>query len=161
MPPKKAQQAAKAPREKPSAAPTRTSARQIEAEKKRKANARKAAARNNTARTTGTVKVARRTKPGTLALREIRQYQLNTELLMPKLPFERLIREILQDLGHTDWRIQEGALGALQEATEAYLVNIFEQTLLSAIHGRRVTVQQKDMRHVFQLQRLNGLHIRD
>jgi histone H3 len=60
-----------------------------------------------------------------LALREIRRYQKSTELLFRKIPFQRLVREIGQDFG-SDLRWQGTAIQALQEAAEAYLVNLFE-----------------------------------
>ena len=62
-----------------------------------------------------------RLRPGTVALREIRKYQKSTELLIRKLPFQRLVREIAQDF-KTDLRFQSSAVSALQEAAEAYLV---------------------------------------
>mmetsp|Transcript_40139 Transcript_40139/g.75105 ORF Transcript_40139/g.75105 Transcript_40139/m.75105 type:complete len:145 (-) Transcript_40139:117-551(-) len=85
-----------------------------------------------------------RYRPGTLALREIRKYQKSTELLIRKLPFQRLIREIAQDI-NTDVRFQSQAVLALQEAAEAYLVGLFEDTNLCAIHAKRVTIMPKDM----------------
>ncbi|BGP34927.1 histone H3.1 [Rhodotorula toruloides] len=91
---------------------------------------------------TGGVKKPHRYKPGTVALREIRRYQKSTELLIRKLPFQRLVREIAQDF-KTDLRFQSSAIGALQEAAEAYLVSLFEDTNLAAIHAKRVTIQPK------------------
>ncbi|KAE8240510.1 hypothetical protein A4X13_0g7765, partial [Tilletia indica] len=91
------------------------------------------------------VKKPHRYKPGTVALREIRKYQKSTELCLRKLPFQRLCREICQDVIKTDMRFQSGALGALQEASEAYLVSLFEDTNLAAIHAKRVTIMPKDM----------------
>ena len=85
-----------------------------------------------------------RFRPGTVALREIRRYQKSTALLIPKLPFQRLVREISQDF-RTDLRFQASALAALQEASEAYLVGLFEDTNLCAIHARRVTIMPKDI----------------
>uniref|UniRef100_A0A8D2P347 Core Histone H2A/H2B/H3 domain-containing protein n=1 Tax=Zosterops lateralis melanops TaxID=1220523 RepID=A0A8D2P347_ZOSLA len=82
--------------------------------------------------------------PGTVALREIRRYQKSTELLIRKLPFQRLVREIAQDF-KTDLRFQSAAIGALQEASEAYLVGLFEDTNLCAIHAKRVTIMPKDI----------------
>ncbi|KAJ2046549.1 histone H3.1 [Coemansia sp. RSA 376] len=93
---------------------------------------------------TGGVKKPHRYRPGTVALREIRRYQKSTELLIRKLPFQRLVREIAQDF-KTDLRFQSSAIAALQEAAEAYLVSLFEDTNLAAIHGRRVTIQPKDL----------------
>ncbi|KAE8221347.1 hypothetical protein CF319_g5276 [Tilletia indica] len=93
----------------------------------------------------GGVKKPHRYKPGTVALREIRRYQKSTELCLRKLPFQRLVREICQDVIKTDMRFQSAALGALQEASEAYLVSILSDTNLAAIHAGRVTIQPKDM----------------
>jgi histone H3 len=73
----------------------------------------------------GGVKKPHRYRPGTVALREIRRYQKSTELLVRKLPFQRLVREIAQDF-KTDLRFQSSAILALQEAAEAYLVGLFE-----------------------------------
>ncbi|XP_055337116.1 uncharacterized protein LOC129587402 [Paramacrobiotus metropolitanus] len=92
----------------------------------------------------GYVKKPRRFRPGTVALREIRRYQGSTELLIRKLPFQRLVREIAQDF-KTDLRVQSAAIGALQEASEAYLVGLFEDTNLCAIHAKRVTIMPKDI----------------
>ena len=83
-------------------------------------------------------------RPGTVALREIRKYQKSTELLIRKLPFQRLVREIAQDF-KGDLRFQSTAILALQEATEAYLVSLFEDTNLCCIHAKRVTISPKDM----------------
>jgi len=88
------------------------------------------------------VKRPHRFRPGTVALREIRKYQKSTELLIRKLPFQRLVREIAQDTG---LRFQSCAILALQEAAEAYLVGLFEDTNLCAIHAKRVTIMPKDM----------------
>ena len=87
-----------------------------------------------------------RYRPGTVALREIRRYQKSTDLLICKLPFERLVREILLDVEFgRDKRLGNGAVGALQEASEAYLVELFEDTNLCAIHAKRVTIMPKDI----------------
>ncbi|EIW85552.1 histone H3 [Coniophora puteana RWD-64-598 SS2] len=104
------------------------------------------AARKSMAATaaTGGVKKPHRFRPGTVALREIRRYQKSTELLIRKLPFQRLVREIAQDF-KTDLRFQSSAVLALQEASEAYLVSLFEDTNLAAIHAKRVTIQPKDL----------------
>ncbi|KAM3323557.1 hypothetical protein P3S67_004708 [Capsicum chacoense] len=93
---------------------------------------------------TGGVKKPHRFRPGTVALREIRKYQKSTELLIRKLPFQRLVREIAQDF-KTDLRFQSSAVAALQEAAEAYLVGVFEDTNLCAIHAKRVTIMPKDI----------------
>ena len=77
----------------------------------------------------GGVKKPHRYRPGTVALREIRKYQKSTDLLIRKLPFQRLVREIAQDFKN-DLRFQSAAILALQEASEAYLVSLFEDTNL-------------------------------
>jgi histone H3 len=92
----------------------------------------------------GGVKKSKRFRPGTAALREIRRYQKSTELLIRKMPFQRLVREISQEF-RMDLRFQSTAILALQEATEAYLVGLFEDTNLCAMHAKRVTIQPKDM----------------
>ena len=92
----------------------------------------------------GGVKKPHRYRPGTVALREIRKYQKSTELLIRRLPFQRLVREIAQDF-KTDLRFQSSAINALQEAAEAYLVSLFEDTNLCNIHAKRVTIMPKDI----------------
>lgn len=91
-----------------------------------------------------------RFRPGTVALREIKRYQKSTELLIRKMPFNRLVREIAQDFKN-DLRFQGTAIIALQEASEAYLVSLFEDTNLCAIHAKRIGIQPKDIqlaRHI-------------
>ena len=78
-------------------------------------------------------------RPGMVTLREIRHYQKSTELLIRKMPFQRLVREIAQDF-KSYLRFQSGAILALQEASEAYLVGLFEDSNLCAIHAKRVTI---------------------
>ena len=86
-----------------------------------------------------------RYRPGTVALRDIRRYQKTGELLIGKLPFAQLVvQEIVQDF-KTDLRFQREAIAALQEAAEAYLVGLFEDTNLCAIHAKRVTIAPKDI----------------
>jgi len=79
-----------------------------------------------------------------VALRDIRKFQKSTELLIRKLPFQRLVREIAQDFKN-DLRFQGGALVALQEAAESYLVSLYEDTNLCAIHAKRITIMPKDL----------------
>ncbi|XP_055971364.1 histone H3.3A-like [Sorex fumeus] len=90
------------------------------------------------------VKKPHRYRLGTVALREIRRYQKSNELLIHKLPFQCLVQEIAQDF-KTDLCFQSVAIGALQEASEAYLVGLFEDTNLCAIHAKRVTIMPKDI----------------
>ncbi|KAI1812855.1 histone H3-like centromeric protein cse-4 [Poronia punctata] len=89
----------------------------------------------------------RRYKPGTLALKEIRRMQSSTDLLIRKLPFSRVVREIALSIRPKDegMRWQSQAIAALQEAAEAFLVHLFEDTNLCAIHAKRVTIMQKDI----------------
>ena len=93
---------------------------------------------------TGGIKKPHRYRPGTVALREIRKYQKSTGLLIRKWPFQRLVREIAQNF-KTDLRFQSHAIMALQEASECYLVHLFEDTNLCAIHAKRVTIFPKDI----------------
>nr|XP_051211547.1 histone H3.3-like [Lolium perenne] len=86
-----------------------------------------------------------RYRPGTVALREIRKYQKGTDFLIKKLPFQRLVREVGQNL-KVDLRFQNHALLALQEAAEAYLVGLFQDTNLCATHAKRITILPKDIR---------------
>ena len=92
-----------------------------------------------------TGKKTKRFRPGTVALREIRKFQKSTDLMIRKLPFQRLVREIAGDFKE-DLRFQSTAIAALQESSEAYLVALFEDTNLCAIHAKRVTIQINDMR---------------
>ena len=109
----------------------------------RKHIAHKAAAKKTQSATNG-VKKPHRFRPGTVALREIRRFQKSTELLIRKLPFQRLVREIASEY-RSELRFQSSAVLALQEASEAYMVGLFEDTNLRAIHAKRVTIMPKDM----------------
>ena len=94
----------------------------------------------------GGVRKPRRYRPGTVALRQIRKYQTSTELLIRKLPFQRLVREVVWSLWKDkQYRFQSTALLALQEACEAFLVRMFGQVNDIAIHGKRVTIQPRDI----------------
>uniref|UniRef100_A0A7S4EEK9 Core Histone H2A/H2B/H3 domain-containing protein n=1 Tax=Pseudo-nitzschia australis TaxID=44445 RepID=A0A7S4EEK9_9STRA len=87
----------------------------------------------------------RRMRPGERALKEIRQYQNSTDLLIRRLPFARLVREIQQGLSRRAYSWQASAILALQEAAEAHLVGLFEDCNLCAVHAKRVTIMPKDM----------------
>ncbi len=96
------------------------------------------------------LKKPHRFRPGTVALREIRRYQKSTELLIRRAPFARIVREVMQDtpvrgFDGASARIQSSALAALQEAAEAYLIGLFEDTNLCAIHAKRITIMPKDI----------------
>ena len=85
-----------------------------------------------------------RYRPGTVALREIIRFQKSTELLIRQMPFQRLVREIAQTYSPY-LQFQSGAVLALQEAVEAYLVGLLEDSNLCAIHAKRVTIMPRDM----------------
>ena len=82
---------------------------------------------------------------GERALKDIRRYQASTDLLIRRLPFARLVREIQQTMTKESLRWQGTAILALQEAAEAHLVGLFEDANHCAIHGKRVTVMPKDL----------------
>ena len=94
-------------------------------------------------------------RAGTVALKDIRHFQGSTELLIRKLPLQRLVREIAQDF-KTDLRFQSVVVLCLQEAAEAYLVRLFDDANLCAIHARRVTIMPKDL---FLARRIRGEHV--
>lgn len=92
------------------------------------------------------VKKPKRYRPGMLALREIRRYQRSAELLIPKIRFMKLVKNIATGQNLTAFRWQVKALGALHEAAESYLVELFEATNRCAIHAKRVTIRPEDMK---------------
>ena len=103
-------------------------------------------ARKHPRKPKGKVKKPFRYRPGTVALRQIRKYQKSTELLIRKLPFQRLVKEVVKDLFKTEsYRFQSTALLALQEASEGFLLSMFDDVNCIAIHGKRVTIQVKDI----------------
>jgi histone H3 len=96
----------------------------------------------------GTVRKPHRYRPGTVALREIRHYQKSTELLIGKAPFSRLVHKVAEDYGqqmNKYFCFQSTAVLALQEAAEAYLIGLFKDTNMCAIHAKRVTIMPKDI----------------
>ena len=99
-----------------------------------------------TAPAEGGIKEAKkhRFRPGTVALREIKRYQKSTALLLPRAPFQRLVRNICSNIDN-DLRFQAQGLLALQEAAEAYMTGIFEDSNLCCLHAKRMTVMKKDM----------------
>lgn len=98
-----------------------------------------------------------RYRPGVKALMEIRKYQTKTDLLIPRHPFQALVREIAQDR-MVDIRFQTSAIMALQEAAEAFLVGLFEDTLLCALHAKRITITSKDMQLARRIRGTNDYH---
>lgn len=111
----------------------------------RKQIAQKAARKSAVPSSAAGSKKTHRYRPGTVALREIRRYQKSTELLIRKLPFQRLVREIAQET-KSDLRFQSTAIAALQEAAEAYLVSLFEDVNMCALHTKRVTIMVRDIK---------------
>ena len=85
-----------------------------------------------------------RYRAGTVALQDICHFQKSSALLIQKLPFQRLVREIAQDF-NTDPQFQSAVILCLQEAAEAYLVRLFDDANLCAIHARQVTIMPKDI----------------
>ncbi|KIK07800.1 hypothetical protein K443DRAFT_151025 [Laccaria amethystina LaAM-08-1] len=100
-------------------------------------------------------KKAHRFRPGTVALREIRRYQKSTELLIRKLPFQRLVREIAATY-RSELRFQGKAVLALQDASEAYLIALFEDVQAAATHAKRITVEVKDVALAMKLHKQNN-----
>ncbi|KAI5181395.1 histone H3 [Nematocida sp. AWRm80] len=110
----------------------------------RKQLATKAAKKSTSSTVGASIKRPHRYRAGTVALKEIRRYQKSTELLIRKQPFQRMVRAIAQEF-KSDSRFQGSALASLQEATEAFIISIFEDANDCAIHGRRVTVMPRDI----------------
>ena len=109
-------------------------------------------ARKSAPPASGGIKKPHRYRPGTVALCVIHKYQKSTEFLLCKAPFQRLVREITQNY-KGDLHFQSSVLGVSQEASEAYLVGIFEDTNLCAIHAKRVTIMPKDIQFTQRIQR--------
>jgi len=103
----------------------------------------------------GAIKKPHRFRPGTVALREIRRYQKSSDLLMRKMPFYRLVREIAEDF-HRDLRFTGTALSALQEASESFLVHLFEDVNYVTIDKKKVTISPREMKLVMALRTTNA-----
>ncbi|GMH34286.1 hypothetical protein BSKO_02120 [Bryopsis sp. KO-2023] len=114
-------------------------------EKRKEKGGSKASGRPGPSSPQGKAKKPHRYRPGTKALMEIRRFQKSTDLLLRKLPFARLVRELSNKLTKEPYRYTAESLLALQEATEAFLVQLFVDCNLAAIHAKRVTIQPKDM----------------
>ena len=100
----------------------------------------------------------RRFRSGTAALREIKKYQKSTQLLLQKAPFKRLVKSVVAEVSKykykkMEWRWQTNALLALQEAAEAYLISLLEDSNSCAIHAKRVTIMPKDMKLAHRIRR--------
>jgi histone H3 len=83
--------------------------------------------------------------PGTVAAREIHKFQITTDLLIRKAPFQRLVWVIALKFGKSDLQMQRTAVLALQEAAEYFMVDDFSNTNLCALHGKHVTIMVKDL----------------
>lgn len=116
-----------------------------------------------------------RFRPGTVALREIKKLQNSTDLLIRKMPFQRLVRELItarefkyggEDVkmekcgpyqdgndgkGDGVGRVSSSFIGMIQDQAEAYLAHLFEDSNLCAVHAKRVTIQEKDMALVMRI----------
>jgi histone H3/H4 len=89
---------------------------------------------------------------GTVALLEVRAYQRTTDLLIQKLPFQNLVKEVALK-SKMIVRFQVSAVLALHEAAEAYLVSLFVNSRMAATHAKHATVRLEDMRLALQLNR--------
>ncbi|GIQ88678.1 histone H3/CENP-A, partial [Kipferlia bialata] len=81
----------------------------------------------------------RRFRPGTVALRDIRRLQSSTEMLLPRAPFVRLVKSVINKY-EPGFRLAGDAIDCLQEASEAYLCKLFNLSMLAAVHAKRVTL---------------------
>ena len=90
-------------------------------------------------------KKPRRFRPGIKALRDIRKYQRSTEALIQRRPFQRIVKELAQNIA-PDFRFQSVAIRALQEAAEDFLVSLFQDSQHCAVHASRMTVMPSDLR---------------
>ena len=103
----------------------------------------------------GNVRKPRRFRPGTVSLRQIRKYQTSTDMLIPKLSFQRFVKELIQmecfDRNIESKKVQGTALLALQCAAEHYVVELFQQSQIAAFHGKRLTVIPNDIQLVLQI----------
>jgi histone H3 len=84
-------------------------------------------------------------RPGTVAAREVHKFQKTTNLLIRKAPFQHLVRKIALKFGKSDLQMQSTAVLALQEAAEYFMVDVFNNTNLCTVHGKRVTIKLKDL----------------
>ena len=138
---------------------TKSAVKKVPSKAKAAASAKKSKSKSKRTKS-GAARKKIRFKSGTVALREIKRYQKSTALLIPRAPFQRLVRGICADIDN-DLRFQAQALIALQEAAEAYLVGVLEDAGLCAIHAKRVTVMRQDMQLARRLRGDNNHDYRD
>jgi histone H3 len=137
-----------------------TARKSLKSGQQREQLAKKAARKSTLAR--GGVKKPHRYRPGTVALREIRKYQGGHDLLIKKLPFQRLVRQLCNNLHpKADIRWQSTAILALQEATEAYIISLLQDAQLCAIHAKRVTLMKKDLHLAMRIRGDSPMQIDD
>ncbi|CAI2331089.1 unnamed protein product [Caenorhabditis sp. 36 PRJEB53466] len=98
----------------------------------------------------GPAKRPYRFRPGTVVLEEIRRYQKTADLLLPKRPFQDVCREIVQDY-MTDLSFTNQSLEALQEAAEAYVVEVLRESNGVAAHAGRQTIKPEDVKYIVGL----------
>ncbi|KAL6122573.1 hypothetical protein NUSPORA_00339 [Nucleospora cyclopteri] len=98
-------------------------------------------------------------KPGTLALKEIRKYQKSTDLLLRKMTFKRVVREIIRNLDNSvELRFQAASFSVLQESTENFLVGMLEDSYRCAIHAKRVTLMPRDINLIYKIKYSTMIH---
>jgi len=125
--------------------PKKTSNTKSRLTKKTSGTKSKKGEKGKTKKPSNKVKKPHRFRPGTVSLFKIRRYQKSTELLIRRLPFQRLVREIAQDFGEQSWRFSGTAVTILQSAAEAHLVKLLEDANLVAIHAKRKGVKSSDL----------------
>ena len=96
------------------------------------------------------VKKSGRWLPGTVAMREIKALQKGTQLLIQKAPFQRLVRDVM-DKHKQDMRFRASALEAMQEASEQYLISVFEGAVILQLHRKKKTLIQKDLSYTIRI----------
>ena len=92
----------------------------------------------------------KKTRQGLKALKEIKKYQSSTEMLIRRLSFQRVVKEIVQKI-QEDLRLWSTAILVLQEVGDMVLLGLLEQSNLCMLHARRVTIMPKDVqlaRHI-------------
>jgi histone H3/H4 len=87
----------------------------------------------------------KRFRPGDRWRKEILKYQRSTDLLIRKLPFARLVKEVTNDIHPRAFKWTVNAMEALQQASEAFLVQLMDDGNLCAIHAKRVTLMTRDI----------------
>mgnify|MGYP002061714018 CR=1 FL=1 len=92
----------------------------------------------------------RKKKASTNAIREIKNQQKKTSLIIPSAPFSRVVHEIAQSY-KTDLRIKADAYTTLQYAAEDFMINAFQKSNKCAIHQGRETIQSKDLKLAMSL----------